>query len=193
MDLEPTENDEIVPSGFLQLLKSGDGSDFTLVSTDDKEFAVHRTILRARSEYFAAMLSSDSQEAKNGRCKLPDLDAKTLEVFLLYMYGGLKKVPEDLAQLVFVAADKYQFSLVKSHCEVLLVSQVMLGTAAHFLILADKYSASNLRDACLKLAKDGYQIFEEAGGAEQLRASGNGQLLEAVKEYLLSYHHHHSS
>ena len=181
--LDAQENVARIARDYMQLYESKDGADFTLVSDDGTEFAVHRTVLRARSEFFAGMQRFNSIETKSEPCVFPDLDAKTLEVLLLYMYGGLTKVPEDLAQSVFVAADKYQFPLLKSHCEALLVSQVMLGTVAHFLILADKYLAPKLREACLALLKEGYQVFVDAGGMEMLKKSGNEELLNAIKGF----------
>lgn len=169
-------------SNFMKLYRTREGADFVVVCTDEKEFAVHRAVLQARSEYFAAMLIPHSKEAASGRCVLPDMNSEMVEVLLLFIYGGLKKVPEELAQPLLIAADKYQFPLLKAYCEALLVSQVMLGTAAHFLVLADTHSAPKLRAACLMMIKEGFVVFREAGGMEKLRAEGNAELLTMVKD-----------
>ena len=182
--LPSLESDCVMASDYMKLYKSKKGTDFILVAEDGKEFAVHRTVLHARSDYFRAMLTLDCKEAKEGRCPVLDVNAEVLEVLLLFMYGGLTEVPAQLAQSVLIASDKYQFPVLKDHCEGLLMGQVMLGTAAHFLILADKYSAPKLREACLKMITDGFEVFSEAGGMKKLQADGNPDLLKVVKDML---------
>ncbi|GAV09126.1 hypothetical protein RvY_18720 [Ramazzottius varieornatus] len=174
LDREPAED-------FSHLLHLKEGQDFTLVSNDGKQFAVHRKILQARSDYFAAMLSSDVKEVKSGRCVLPDIDGKTLQVLIAYMYSGVPKVPEDLVQSLLGTADKYQFTVLKEYCETRLISRLMLGCAAHFLVLADRHSALKLRDACLEMIKGGYAVFRDTGGVDFMRKNGNPELLTVMR------------
>ena len=165
---------------YMRLYRTKEGSDFALVANDGSEFAVHRAVLRARSEYFSAMLNLKAMESKKQQCVLPDIDAKILEVFLLFMYGGQIKFPEELLQPILKVADKYQFSVLKNYCEASLIARLMVGNAAHYLILADKYAASNLREACLALIKDGYCTFLEIGGMQKLKKNGSKELVSAV-------------
>ena len=136
------------------LLESKKGSDFILALEGGKEYSVHRNVLQERFKYFAGMLNSKIVEAQSGRCVLVDLDEGTLEVLLKFLYGGLKAVPDDLAESVFIAADKYAFTALKEHCEILLISNLMCGNVRHCMALAEKYSAEKLRSACTKWWKN---------------------------------------
>ena len=136
------------------LLESKKCSDFLLAVESRREYKVHRNILQERSEYFAGMLNSNVVEAQSGRCLLPDVDEKTLEVLLQFVYGGLKAVPDDLVEPVFIAADRFLFPSLKDHCEILLIVNLTLTNVKHYLALSEKYSAEKLRAACTKVIED---------------------------------------
>jgi hypothetical protein len=58
-------------------------------SNDGVRFPVHKTILIARSEVFAAMLtSSRNQETKTNRSIIPDVKPKVFKGLLHYLYTG---------------------------------------------------------------------------------------------------------
>ncbi|GAV09683.1 hypothetical protein RvY_19182 [Ramazzottius varieornatus] len=63
------------------------------------------------------MLIPNSKEAASGRCVLPDMNSKMVEVLLLFVYGGLKTVPEELAQPLLIAADKEAGGMEKLRAE----------------------------------------------------------------------------
>ncbi len=48
----------------------------------DKEFRVHKLVLRARSVVFERMLASGMVEADTGRIEIIDSDSVTVDVFI---------------------------------------------------------------------------------------------------------------
>lgn len=89
------------------LLRSSELSDAVLV-VGQKEFAVHRNILAARSPVFSGMFRCDLEESKNGRVVINDLRVDVCELMLIYIYTG--KVPStkgnSLEFELLIAADK---------------------------------------------------------------------------------------
>ena len=90
---------------FNALLETGTESD-VVFEVDGKEFQLHKAILRARSQVFAAMFQNDLKEANEGRVEIPDVSAEVFGQLLRYIYSG--KIPDmdKYALELFVVADK---------------------------------------------------------------------------------------
>ena len=70
-----------------KLLEDPETSDFTL-KCGSKNFKVHKAILGARSNVFRTMFLSGMKEAVEGEAVITDVDEKTLEEILHYLYTG---------------------------------------------------------------------------------------------------------
>ncbi|GAV09068.1 hypothetical protein RvY_18666 [Ramazzottius varieornatus] len=152
-------------------------SDFVLKSGDGQEFGVHKHItVHACSGYFRS-----DDEIREGRCFMPNVDAKTAEVFLLFMYGAVQEIPEHMIQPVFAAADEYQFTRLKTHIENLLIPRIALNTAAEFLIVAGKCNSYRLSEVALRIIQDKGRDFVEAGGLTVLETNGPDSLFRMVR------------
>ena len=106
--LQPGPELEKLGHDFETLLETGKQSDVVFV-VGDKEFLLHKTVLAARSEVFAAMFQSDLEEAKEGRVKIPDVSVEVFEQLLRYIYSG--KIPDidKFGLELLVVADKVKF------------------------------------------------------------------------------------
>lgn len=71
-------------AGFKDLWTTGRHSDFVIV-TDTKKFNVHKVVLATRSEFFSQMFENNSGA---NEMKIQDLSAKTVEIFLQFLYTG---------------------------------------------------------------------------------------------------------
>lgn len=112
------------------LNKVNSTADFKLISSDGVNFVkAHRLILAARSPYFAAMFSMDSEEKNCGSVNLKLTPIKLLEKIVSLIYER----PIDLDTLdvveeaeLFKFADQYDFSHIKLMLECHLASRLSL-------------------------------------------------------------------
>jgi len=96
---------------------------------------------------FAAMLTHDTGEAKNGVLEIKDLDFDVVMEMLNFIYSG--RCPRGLTEMaaeLLVAADKYRLTDLKVHCEKALISALATENACEFLILSDRHSSLRLRE-----------------------------------------------
>lgn len=122
------------------------------ITTGDRVFSVHKTVICARSRVFSAMFENDTQEKNSGVVDIPDVDSATMNRMLTYMYSD---VIEDMdfkeVEKMYVAADKYEVLPLKKHCSSVLKSIISVEN------LADIYSLSDMhQDRDLKTAVEGY-------------------------------------
>ena len=81
-------------------------SDFTL-TCDDVRFPVHKAILAARSEVFAAMFRhGDTEEAATDQVNIVDTDAETLRSFLRYCCFKISLPREQLNDVLDTSSKK---------------------------------------------------------------------------------------
>lgn len=140
-----------MPADLSALLEGGKLTDVTISLSGNKKIHVHRAILGARSEVFAAMFEHDTKEKADGRIRLPELDYRVGELMVRYIYSGTIEEAklEQYAEELIVVADKYALDHLKLLCERNLVARIDAQTAPRFLRLADLYSAETLHQMSL--------------------------------------------
>ena len=73
---------------FMDVLKSGENSDVTLV-VEGERFHLHKAILSARCQYFNVLLFGDMMEARsNSEIVLRDTTAEGFKALVEYIYTG---------------------------------------------------------------------------------------------------------
>ena len=96
--------------------------------------------------------SVDLYNVQPNTCKtvqINDVEPEVFEQMLYYLYTGVVPKMKELAELLLVAADKYQFESLKQECEQYLISVLSLDDVIHHLELAKVLSASKLLEASL--------------------------------------------
>ena len=96
--------------------------------------------------------SVDLYNVQPNTCKtvqINDVEPEVFEQMLRYLYTGVVPKMKELALLLLVAADKYQFESLKQECEQYLISVLSLDDVIHHLELAKVLSASKLLEASL--------------------------------------------
>ena len=100
-----------------KLLDDPETADFTL-KCGSKSFKVHKAILGARSKVFRTMFLSGMKEAVDGEAVIPDIDEKTQEETLHYLYTGKLSGKEFSVKSLCYSADKYELeTLMDIICE----------------------------------------------------------------------------
>ena len=129
-----------------------DTADFLLKTKNgSKEFPVHKTILRSRSNVFRAMFASNMAEVSAGEAIIEDLDDDTLEELIHFLYsGGLSGSRYDIVALCN-AAEKYELASLMD-----LVSFNMRSAELDVNQLADLFIASEMfsQEEMFEIAKE---------------------------------------
>jgi hypothetical protein len=89
-------------------------ADFTIFTKDGGEFRCHRAILAARSPVFAAMLTADFRETREGRMEAGgEAGQQAMGELLRFVYSGEVRNIRGLEQEIFELADLYEFQGLK--------------------------------------------------------------------------------
>ncbi|KAH6781033.1 ankyrin repeat family protein [Perilla frutescens var. hirtella] len=167
--------DDALP--FVASMQTGDSEEDladVCVRVEDKIFRCHQVVLAARSEYFKARLSR-IKDFIQGSNPLPhhalpcleehDLNAETFQKMIEYMYtDGLVDINPDQAEEMFDAASRYLlFPLKRAVADALLPQLEMVSPAelCHWLLLADMYGVSKIREYCLDAIACNFETFAE--------------------------------
>lgn len=172
-----------VLADYCALLAGQAHTDFTMVAEGGRKFPVHRSILAARSEHFAAVLKHKTKERDTGQCEMTDMPSDTLAAFLDFIYtGSLRQVRADTAEGLLIAADKYGFLDLEDACAECIASKISIGNAARLLILADQHSVTKLKGAIITFIKAGrLPAFVLAGGVREVQQYHEGwRLVEEI-------------
>ncbi|KAL6726481.1 hypothetical protein Aduo_008448 [Ancylostoma duodenale] len=131
------------------LFESKQFSDCTLVanckSNGPQTFHVHKAILAARSRVFHAMFEHNMTESERNEVAIDDVEPDVLREMLCFMYTGNSPSVDQMAQHLIAAADKYHLDRLKVMCEQALCAALTAENACVTLVLADLYSAEQLR------------------------------------------------
>ena len=121
-------------------------TDYTLICAGES-LKVHKAVLAARSEYWQALLTSGMVEAVEDSSEVLDVNLPTLRLFLEFVYTGrvAGKLEPKQMELLLEAADFYGVFSLKEQCEEGLIASLEASNLMDRLVLADTFSASNLR------------------------------------------------
>ncbi|CAJ0585341.1 unnamed protein product, partial [Mesorhabditis spiculigera] len=134
------------------LLKSGEGSDFTVV-VDNTEIPVHSHKLCAHSAVFRAMLSHGNMQETKDRTLSLEADPTAVKLMLEYIYCGriVSEAYWENFLNVMILAEKYEILDLKSVCEQQLISSTVRDNVCEILPLAEFHRANTLYDHCLSV------------------------------------------
>lgn len=147
---------------FACLLFSDKFSDFKL-KVKGVEMPVHKAILAAHSRVFSVMFDSEMREKSENLARIEDVDVEVMRELLHFVYvGRLNDLPDDLADKLLMAADKYELDGLKRLCEDKLVGQLHADNVYDCLRLADDHGACKLKQAAIKFLIGNAQQLADA-------------------------------
>ncbi|KAL7303415.1 hypothetical protein TKK_0004599 [Trichogramma kaykai] len=129
-------------------------SDVKLRTACGKEIPAHRVVLAAASSVFNAMFSHSMLKNNSQLVNMTDVGYEAASEMLRYIYTGSFET-EELSVIadLLAAADKYQLEGLKHKCEKTLGSKLTAGNCMEILRMADKYSASSLKNKIIDFIK----------------------------------------
>jgi speckle-type POZ protein len=89
---------------------------FIIICSDGVKVLASRIILGKFSPVFKAMLQSDMVEKESSELTVADIDSKTMQELINFMYTGRVEKIEAVAASLLYAAEKYQVLGLKSIC-----------------------------------------------------------------------------
>ncbi|CAI5484922.1 unnamed protein product [Closterium sp. Yama58-4] len=112
----------------------------------------HRCILAAWSPVFSRMFETGFQEEKSKFVKIEDMDNRTLDLLLTFMYTGVVDLPVEISKglLLLAAADKYGVQELKQRLDKGLCESINDDNAFECFKFSDMHSAALLREASSK-------------------------------------------
>mmetsp|Transcript_71576 Transcript_71576/g.155532 ORF Transcript_71576/g.155532 Transcript_71576/m.155532 type:complete len:364 (-) Transcript_71576:174-1265(-) len=154
--LSPIPEASGIRAELRELLRSGEGSDITLIvhcSTDeassDHQFQAHRFVLSMRSPVFKKMLSSGMQESgPEATVKLSDIEPRVLGWLLVFIYT--EELDDEACQddealcHLLAAAHFYEVKALVRLCEEKVAMQLSEEAAAERLMMADRLGLDGL-------------------------------------------------
>jgi len=146
-------------------------SDVTLISTvDAKEHKAHKAVLAASSPVFKAMFENETQERKQNRVIIEDLEGSTIRSMLEYVYKGTVSDIHDTGLELFQASEKYQMLGLSKFCQNALTSNLTASNVGQVMTISHMYLASKLKEECFDfisrnakhvIATDGWKLLEQ--------------------------------
>lgn len=108
---------------------------------EDFTIKAHKNVLCCRSSVFASMFQTDMVEGHTGRVNIVDIDATIFQQFIKFLYTGtVPKLTLSNALSFYIAADKYNVSILKKLCAEFLVDNLSPENACDILLVADRHS-----------------------------------------------------
>ncbi|XP_061396064.1 protein roadkill-like [Musca vetustissima] len=181
LQIHEIQHSTTISKDLANILASKEFSDLTLVSQDKIEFNVHKVLLCARSEVFAAMFRNDLEEKKTGIIQIEDMDSKVLKELLNYIYTD-KKIPNEMAADLFVAGNKYAMSGLQKMCENMLIETMSVDTVSDILLLGDRHSSDRLKSTALIFAMKNIKSVSMTEGWNRLRATDNDLCTDVLEK-----------
>ncbi|XP_065205278.1 speckle-type POZ protein B-like [Planococcus citri] len=121
-----------------------------VLSVNGKEYPAHKIVLAASSPVFRAMFKHSLKEKELNRVDIEDINEAVVEEMLKYIYTGKCEVPDELAEGLLAAADKYELCRLKMMCAKTLFERLSVDNAANVLALADMHGVKELKDKVIK-------------------------------------------
>ena len=135
------------------LLEDPETADFTL-NCGSKSFKVHKAVLGAWSKVFRAMFLSGMTDAVDGEAVITDVEEKTLEEILHYLYTGKLNGQDFAVKSLCYAAKKYELDhLMDLICERISAAKLEAGELADVFISAEIFYKREMFDIAMEKLK----------------------------------------
>ena len=133
--------------------REGEG-DLT-IQVHEASTKAHRAVLMKHSDYFKNMFSGRFSESG---LEVLDLshsfnDITELQWVLTYMYTGILQLTKDKIRSVSNTAALFLLGDLKTTCAEFLMTNIAPCTALNIFVLADTYTLTDVRSACLEVIK----------------------------------------
>ena len=122
--------------------------DYTVVTSDGKQFKAHRAFLVSVSDYFKAMLCGSMLESAKDYVELKGIDSCGFGPLLKFVYTGYITLNEGTIQDVLSAASHLQIESAVMLCAQYLEHNIKLNNCVDIVQISEMYSLESLKESC---------------------------------------------
>ena len=120
--------------------------DYTVVTSDGKQFKAHRAFLASVSDYFKAMLCGSMLESAKDYVELKGIDSCGFGPLLKFVYTGYMTLNEGTVQDVLSAASHLQIDSAVMLCAQYLEHNIKLNNCVDIVQISEIYSLEGLKE-----------------------------------------------
>ncbi|GBN08810.1 Speckle-type POZ protein [Araneus ventricosus] len=118
------------------------------LKTQNTNILVHKAVVCSRSPVISDMVENDSAVKRTGTLDLSDIDSKTLNRMITFMYSdNFEYMTPKSAEHLYLAAEKYQIYTLKELCSTVIVANLSVENVCDILAFAEQH-----KDATMKMA-----------------------------------------
>lgn len=176
---------EVIPD-FEKILDDKQFSDFTVITSTNKKFHVHKNILAARSDVFSVMFNSDMVEKKNNSMTIHDFDDEIIQELLRYIYCGRIQNLEKISSSLLKAAEKYLLKGLKIMCLEQMCDAVTFENAIELFCLTIDYKVDYLKSQMFNFIVYNIKHIDKTNLNYLDKSSVQEILLKTVETHLCS-------
>ena len=158
-------------------------TDFTLESVDGAKFPCHRVVLAAQSSVLRRMFLSPLEESQASRLQL-EYKADLVKKFLQFFYKAEIEEDEEEGNLrrLLELAEKYDITHLKVEVERLAIRKLTVENMVDLFLLADFYSAKDLKNAAEGFIKTNQSKVKE--GLAEFEKLEKNQLIKIMNIFI---------
>ena len=133
-----------------------------VIRVKEKEFPVHRNILKVRSPVFASTLRNDMKEKQTGIIDIQDCEPAVFSEFLRFLYyEEISNLSEENVFGIFTLCDKYDVSDLREICMKFMKANLSVKTFGDTVTFALMHTESELIKFCVDFfIKNAQKIIE---------------------------------
>ena len=129
-----------------------------IIKAGDTSIPANRMVLSCFFSFFEQIFTSETNHQVNDSVvDIPDVDGKSLELLIQYIYTGQICIDSDNVLNVLAAVDHLEMNEVKRFCFEFLENSITLNNCITILITAKQYQNFELRDKVYKFISENYQ------------------------------------
>lgn len=179
----PNELEGKILLDLKKLFESEELSDLIVISSCGREFHVHKNILSARSNVFAAMFENDMLESSENIVRVTDIDGQIMYDLLHWMYTGkIESISTSNATEIIRAANKYAVEDLKLLCESVICENITMDNAVDMFVIANLHNANYLKNVCLNFIDKHMEQIMKTSGFQTLVSNRDPNFLEIFQE-----------
>ncbi len=143
-------------TGLVEMFNNQHRCDVQFKFINEQTIGAHILILSAGSPVFAAMFQSCISESPTRQVTITDMKMEVFRQLLIHMYSGSapKIEEENMAQPLYIAADKYDIDTLKSECIDVLLKKLDINNAIEMLVWSHLHFIPKLFEFALKFLTD---------------------------------------
>ncbi len=172
---EVFKNELLYP--VLNMLRAKDILCDTTIRAEGQDFAAHKHVLSAASEYFRAMFASQMKETESNVVELQGTKSTTVSNVIQFIYTGKANIDSTNAQDLVIIADYLIIPSLKTEASLFLQGSIDASNCLALEYFASQYNCETLEQAVGTYKLKNFVVFSKT---EDFRGLGLVKIKELI-------------